>query len=70
MLPTEAISPEVNRRRALGQVYALLIRLAEENENQPARPDSLDIDNKENRLSRHPRRALGQRPKTDEKTEK
>lgn len=32
--------PEIIRRRALGKVYALLIRLAEEKEKQNALPDN------------------------------
>ena len=40
MITPNLPDPEVIRRRALGKVYALLIRLAEEKEKQTALPDN------------------------------
>jgi len=39
LLRTRTIDPKTIRRRALAKVYALLIRLADEEENQTALPD-------------------------------
>jgi hypothetical protein len=40
MLIHKPVDPENVRRRALAKVYALLIRLAEENNKQTALPDN------------------------------
>jgi hypothetical protein len=40
MLSPNSVDPATVRRRALGEVYALLIRLAEEKEKQTALPDN------------------------------
>jgi hypothetical protein len=40
MLQVSEIDPEANRRRTLGKVYALLIRLAEEEERQTSIPNN------------------------------
>jgi hypothetical protein len=39
MFKYDPLNPETTRRRTLEKVYALLIRLAEEKENQTALPD-------------------------------
>jgi hypothetical protein len=41
MLSAYEINPDTRRRRALGKVYALLIRLAEENEKPTTFPENI-----------------------------